>query len=64
MLYHPLGKSNMLVNPNFLSFTNEKLNRDSDEKRSIKQLYLNDLQLFKYGPAEKKETMSGEAGGS
>lgn len=44
--YHMCNEFNILMKTIFDAFRNEKLTRALDEGRSIKQLYLNNMQLF------------------
>lgn len=43
------------LKPSFLEFMNGKLARVLDEGRSIRQLYLNNMYMFKYDQRDKKK---------
>lgn len=45
---------NNFLKPTFIDFTNKKLSKAPDEGRSIKQLYLKNMQFFEYDTRDIK----------
>lgn len=43
------------MEPGFPGFMNEKLEKAPDDERSIKQCYLDKMQLFEYDQRDKKK---------
>lgn len=54
-LFELFDEVNILAKQSFLGFMSEKLSKAPDERRSIDQLYLNNMRLLGYDPRDKKK---------